>query len=98
MGIEWQVGGDVVLGEFVEAESKAAHGIQLHPACDGEHGVADLLRAESARREAPEEAGVLVLLCSIPTVSGALLVSFGKEDLAVEGLIRHPLAMSRVAR
>ena len=74
VGIEREVGADVVLGEFEEAEAGAAHGFELHLTGDGEQGVAEFFGAEAAGREAPEEAGGFVELETVWMACGALLI------------------------
>lgn len=60
VGIEREVGADVVLCEFVESKTGATDGIEPQLACDDEHGIAQFFSAEAARREAPKQAGGFV--------------------------------------
>lgn len=60
--IEREVGGHVVLREFIEAEAGTADGFEFHLACDGQHGVTQFLGAESTRRKAPEQASRFISL------------------------------------
>ena len=85
MRIQRDVGRDVVDEIAVEAEARSAHGLKLQLAGGREHRVADLLGAQATRREAPEQAGVLVDAGGGFVKVGRLQVGLREDDLAVQG-------------